>query len=231
MFTKGDKFSRYFSQGKKALLVTDLNIKPTDTHQYLHASSCQVYHFKKSLPYSQALRLNRICSENSSYDKRCNELEVWLRERGYSDKLVGQQVLKARRHKRKDLLNDMEDKRNDYKLVFNITYHSNFASLKDTMPFLQVLLTPDLEQQKVFHKVPIIGFCRMKSFKDILVRAKVPPVKKNKVVYGPRNKSRYEICEHNVSTDSFKTTTTQRTYFIRPENLKCSSENLVCLFT
>ena len=51
-------------------LVTDLFIKPTDTHQYLHGSSCHVYHSKKSIPYSQALCLNRICSENSSYDKR-----------------------------------------------------------------------------------------------------------------------------------------------------------------
>ena len=139
-------------------LVTDLYIKPTDTHQYLHASSCHVYHSKKSIPYSQALRLNRICSENSSYDKCCNELEVWLREWGYSDKLVRQQILKARTRKRKDLLNNMKDKRNDYQLVFNITYHPNFSKLKDTMSFLHLLLTPDQEHQKVFHKVPIIGF-------------------------------------------------------------------------
>ena len=58
--------------------------KLTDMHQYLHASSCHVYHSKRSIPYSQALRLNRICSENSFYSKSCNELEVWLRERGYS---------------------------------------------------------------------------------------------------------------------------------------------------
>ena len=31
-------------------LVTDLYIKPTDTHQYLHASSCHVSHCKKSIP-------------------------------------------------------------------------------------------------------------------------------------------------------------------------------------
>ena len=77
---------------KNNQLVTDLYIKPTDTHQYLHASSCHVYHSKKSIPYSQALRLNRICSENSLYDKRCNELEVWLWKRGYSDKLVRQKI-------------------------------------------------------------------------------------------------------------------------------------------
>ena len=73
---------------KNNQLVNDLYAKPTDTHQYLRATSCHVYHSKKSIPYSQALRLNRICSENSFDDKRCNELEVWLKERGYSDKLV-----------------------------------------------------------------------------------------------------------------------------------------------
>ena len=34
-------------------LVTDLYIKPTDTHQYLHTSSCQVFHYKKN-PYLTA---------------------------------------------------------------------------------------------------------------------------------------------------------------------------------
>lgn len=34
-----------------------------------------------------------------------------------------------------------------------------------------------------------------------------------------------------VSTDSFKLTTSKRTLFIKLENLKCPSENLVYLFT
>ena len=37
---------------KESQLVTDLYIKPTDPHQYLHASSCHVFHSKKSTPYS-----------------------------------------------------------------------------------------------------------------------------------------------------------------------------------
>ena len=90
-------------------LATDFYIKLTGTHQYLHATSCYVYHSKTSIPYSQALRLNSICSENSLYNKRYNESELWLRERGYSDKLV-RKILKARTHKRKDLLNNMKEK-------------------------------------------------------------------------------------------------------------------------
>ena len=67
--------------------------------------------------------------------------------------------------------------------------------------------------------------------KAILIREKVPPVLKNKGSCGPCKKSRYEICELIVSTDNFKSTTTQRTYFIRPPDLKCSSKNVVYLFT
>ena len=59
-------------------LLTDLYTKPTDTHQYLEFSSCHVYHSKKYIPYSQALRFNRIYSENRYFDKRCNQLECWL---------------------------------------------------------------------------------------------------------------------------------------------------------
>ena len=42
-------------------IKTDLYVKPTDTHQYLHSSSRHPYHCKKGIPYSQMLRLNRIC--------------------------------------------------------------------------------------------------------------------------------------------------------------------------
>ena len=102
--------------------------------------------------------------------------------------MVTQQILKAQKRKRKDLLDNMKDKKNDFKLVFNITYHPNFSNLKDTMAFLHLLLAPDQEHQKVFHKVPIIGFGRAKSLKDILVRVKVPPVQENEGFCGPCKK-------------------------------------------
>ena len=53
----------------------DLYVKETDSHQCLHPSSCHPYHCFKSIPYSQALQLNRIYSNNVFYDNRCNQLE------------------------------------------------------------------------------------------------------------------------------------------------------------
>ena len=59
-------------------ITTDLYVKATESHQYLHSFSCYPYHCKKGIPYSQALRLNRICSDPISFDTRCNDLGKWL---------------------------------------------------------------------------------------------------------------------------------------------------------
>ena len=48
-------------------LSTDLYIKPTDRRQYLHYTSSHPEHTKKSVVYSQALRLSRICSEEKDF--------------------------------------------------------------------------------------------------------------------------------------------------------------------
>ena len=92
----------YLENGKNK---ADLYVKPTDTHQYLHSSSCHPCHCKKGIPYSERLCLNRICSDSISFDRRCNHLERWLLERGYKEKEVRKQVPRGRAFCRDDLLN------------------------------------------------------------------------------------------------------------------------------
>ena len=87
-------------------LKTGQHIKPTDTHQILYSTSCHLYHCKKSIPYSQALRHNRICSNNEKIDQSCNGLEKWLIERDYSERLVRTHILKARGESRDSFLNE-----------------------------------------------------------------------------------------------------------------------------
>ena len=43
-------------------LETDLYMKPTDCHQYLHYLSSHPEHTKRPIIYSQTLRVNRLCS-------------------------------------------------------------------------------------------------------------------------------------------------------------------------
>ena len=123
--------------------VNDLYVNPTDAHQYLHASLCHVSHCKKSIPFSQALRLHRICSENAFFDKRCNELEVLLKERSYSDKLVRGKILKARKFSRSEVLNKRKRVGNNCRFVFNITYYPVLPKLKNVLSQIHLLLTPE----------------------------------------------------------------------------------------
>ena len=47
-------------------ITTELYVKPTDTHQYLMATSCHPNHTTRSIPYSQALCILRICSSKET---------------------------------------------------------------------------------------------------------------------------------------------------------------------
>ena len=94
--------------------------------------------------------------------------------------------------------NHMNDIRNDYKLVFKITHHSAFSYLNVTIPLLYLLPTPDQEDQKIFHEVPITVFRRHHC------KSQSPSVKKKEGSCGPCKKFRCEICDHIVDTDSFK---------------------------
>ena len=55
---------------KNSVLLPNLCIKSTDIHQFLDDTSCHPYLCKKGIPYIQTLRLNRICPDNSNFDKR-----------------------------------------------------------------------------------------------------------------------------------------------------------------
>ena len=84
------------------------------------------YHCKKGIPYGQTLCLNRICSNSISFDRRCNDLERWLLERGYKEKEVLKQVLRGRGICRDDLLNRERTLQENTQITFNLTYYPVF---------------------------------------------------------------------------------------------------------
>ena len=113
--------------------MTDFFVKPTDIHQFLDPSSSHPYDCKKGIPYSQAPRLNRICSDNESFDKRCNDLEGWLMERVYNGKMIRKQILRTQEHSRKGLLEREKVKTSEPRLTFNITYYPVFQNIRNIL--------------------------------------------------------------------------------------------------
>lgn len=64
-------------------VITDLYIKPTDSHNYLHYSSCHPLHTKNSLSYSQLIHIKRICTRSADFEMRSSKLIDHFLNRGY----------------------------------------------------------------------------------------------------------------------------------------------------
>ena len=75
------------------------------------------FYCKMGIPYSQTLRLNRICSNIEFFDKRCNGLEKYLLERGYSEKVVRKEILRARAIPREALLEKVNKQEKQNKAI------------------------------------------------------------------------------------------------------------------
>ena len=129
---------------------------------------------QKRIPYSQALMLNRICSDKEGFDKRCNDLEEWLMERGYNGKMTKKQILRAQEHSRKDLLEREKTETSEPQLTFNITYYPGFQNIRNILQELHFLLAPDKEHKKVFPDIPVVEFRNGKNLKDYLISQSSP---------------------------------------------------------
>ena len=65
-----------------------MHYKPTDSRSYLLNSSSHPSHVKNSIPYSQFLRLRRLCSEDSDFSLKSEEMCEFFDKRGYLASVV-----------------------------------------------------------------------------------------------------------------------------------------------
>ena len=101
------------------------------------------YRCPKSIPYSQALKMDWICSENISINLRCNDLEEWLIKRNYNHTVVRKQILKARAFSRGTLIDMVNEVKNNDRLVLTLSYYPSIKKFQNVLKELHILLTPN----------------------------------------------------------------------------------------
>ena len=57
------------------LLTTNLHVKPADRHQYFHFISAHLHHTKRTIAFSQALRVSRIYSYEKDFEKHTENMK------------------------------------------------------------------------------------------------------------------------------------------------------------
>ena len=113
-------------------IVTDwLNTKPADKNQYLLHSSCHPIHIKRTIPFSLALRLRRICSNNETFTLRPNELIDYLYKRRYNLYFLQREKQRVKKITRTEAITSHGTSRLDKpeRVPFVITYNPALRSI------------------------------------------------------------------------------------------------------
>ena len=102
----------------KDKLSTDLHMEPTDCHQYLDYSFSHPEHTKRSIVYSQLLRVNRIYSCENDFKRHKFNMKIWFEKRGYPENIIENKVKKV-----KFTSCNKVQRRKSKDIPFVVTYH------------------------------------------------------------------------------------------------------------
>ena len=161
-----------FSDNK---ITTTLYTKETDTLSYLDYSSCHPTSCKKSIPYSQFLRLRRICSDLDDFVIQSEKLAFSFHRANYPDNIIQEGFDKAYMLERDSILNytHRDKSKNNEKLHLITDYHPSYRAVLDIVSNNWDMLDNSSATRPLL-QIPVIrGFRRPKNLRDLLVRAKL----------------------------------------------------------
>jgi len=224
-------------------LSTTLYTKPTDSHSYLLYSSAHPRHTLNSLPFSQFLRVRRICTYLHDYDRHAAILYQHFIQRNYPSHVVQQALSKARRLDRSQLLTKTKDTKSvqgEQDRSFLITTHhpQTDKMLKNILENNRPLLFASRTTTPLAQTEFVCGHRRNPNLRDILVRAKFsyqsPALTSQSTTtptpHNPCYTKQCRYCSVLDHTGRIACTSTGRTYTAML-NCTCKSNNLIYCIT
>ncbi|CAG2235798.1 KIF2_24 [Mytilus edulis] len=213
------------NQGK---LHTTLYTKPTDAHLVLHYNSCHPKHQKESIPFSQALRIRRICTEINDFEFHTNLMKKHFLTQGYPCQVVESAIFKAKSLNRNDLLKlnetDQPVKSDIIPLVIN--YHPKIKNLNSTINQRKVILKRTPETQTLVTQKLTVSYRRALSIRQILVKTEIVCKETHKGSH-PCGMNCY-LCKLMKTAESAKSTVNIYQIDIKHE-ITCNTESVVYL--
>ena len=149
---------------------TSIHYKATDTHSYLHYDSSHPRHCKESLPYSQLLRLRRLCSDQADFLDKAQEMASFFKRRGYTAQTLKHDLEKMKHLSQSDALsnsNPTEEKINRIPLI--LTYHPLNTRVQRILLDNFKVITDDPATSLIFPRPPMVAFRRDDNLRTSLV--------------------------------------------------------------
>lgn len=207
-------------------LITKLFKKPTDNHQFLHFESSHVRHWKTGIPYSQAQRFRRICSEDQDFNSCCHDLKKKLLKRKYPEKIIDDAIHRARGRDRMDCLKGSIKSNGLQSANLVLTHSASIPKVQGILRNHYNILTQSDRLKAVFPEPPRVVYRRSKNIGDILTSSKIATT--NRTGCSRCNKPRCKVCPHIEPSLTATSTSNQFIFTIRG-SFNCDSSNVVYL--
>ena len=210
--------------------------KETDTHSYLMFDSDHPLHVKEAIPYSQFLRVRRICTHWLDFLHYSFTLASHFLRRGYPRSIVLEALLKAHENQRSKLLEKPKDSQQlqntqqekDKEIFFVYTHNRSNPPIPTIVKKHWDLLGRSVSTRPLLDFKITFSLRRPPNLKDLICRSKLQPIDRpktrptckspNTCVYCPRINTT-GIYTHHITGKIYRTMV----------NVCCQSTNLVYL--
>ena len=144
-------------------LSTDLHTKATDCHQYLLYSSGHPEHTKRSIVYSQLLRVSRICSCENDFNRHKFNMKIWFQKRRYPENIIENEMKKV-----KFPSCNKAQRKKSKGIAFVVTL---LKQLERILRRNMYLLNMNAEVKQTFTLVPMFSYRSSRKLRSYLIRA------------------------------------------------------------
>ncbi len=210
-------------------IVSSLHRKDTAKNSLLHANSAHPMPLKHGLPYSQFLRLHRICSGREDFEAKAQSLYMDFKSRGYPNKWLDTALEKVSSLQKQEEINLTMNKRNrNFSCIFKSTYSPLSNDIKTIIKNHWHIIQSDPQLLNVFSDQPLFVSSRSSNLRDKLVHADTYISSPTTLVDAQGNFPCHSCssCTEYVKCKSFTHPRTLKTYKIR-QLITCKSTYVI----
>lgn len=203
-------------------ITSSIYYKPTDAHLYLDYTSNHPLFMKNSIPFSQFLRLRRICSVESDFHKQIQIMSKFFLSQGYPDFIIDRASEKVTKIDRTVSLQTRPKQDPHDRPICIIPYHPNTRKARNIIMNNWNTLKYDSSVGDFFACSPLFAYKRLPNLRELLVRTKARP--DTPPGTRPCSMERCLVCKH-IDPDSLVSGPKGR--FEVKRSFSCCSTNIV----